>query len=260
MGLSSSVEKLQIIAIVVALTFNWLNFVSLVIVQISILGHLRLTRYLDKSFCFAFFGSMTFYMIYGVTYFLIVCIVSFQFKALNQILPKISKSTSESGTKALIREVRKIHDDLYEVIEAISSYFLINCVTFLLILFFFGIFLAYVVFIFVQNPKLETFFYFLTILHWVLLFFPFFVIITYFSNRFEKDSMDTIKILENEAISRNSIGIFKSLDSFHKQSLHCRPVLSFGLLEIDWFSAFTIMNGIFSFSIILIQFYDVKNV
>jgi hypothetical protein len=260
MGVSSSVGKLQAIAIVAALIFNSINFVAIVIVQKSILGHLGLTRNLDTSFCFAFFGSMAFYMIYGVTYFLIVCMISFQFKALNQILARNSKITSESGTKNLIKEIRKIHDDLYEVIEAISSYFVINCLTFLLILFFTGIFLAFVIFIFVQNPKLDTFFYFLTILHWLLLFFPFFVIITYFSNRLEEDAGETIKILENEAISRNSKGIMKSLDSFHKQSLHRRPVLSFGLLEIDWISAFTIMNGIFSFSIILIQFYDVKNV
>jgi hypothetical protein len=238
--------------------FVFVNFCSFVFSQIVILGNLGLTRNVTEGYKLVFFGSLTFYFLFGFGYTLITTMINFQFKGLNQMLSKLHELEDESNIKEIMREVRRIHDTLYDTVDAISSYFVITCWTFLLKLFFFGIFASYTVFVYFNDPNPDTFHFSIAISNWFFLYVPFNIYTATISAAIENKAKDTIEILGHSRILKKSTKFIKSFECLVQQSMHRRPVLSFGLLEIDWKENFTVLNGIFSFSIILIQFYDVK--
>jgi hypothetical protein len=256
---SASVRKSEVIAFIATEMIIFIGYFNLFYVEVLLMNKLDLADGISNSFLIAFFGSIFFYAFYIASFIIVIFVVYCQARGLNKALENFDfESVEEFEVKKLLKRARKVHDTLLDVIEAISLNYAINTLSFLFVFFFFGLFSSYTVFIFFHETSIGVFYLLLSVMIWFVFYLPFFIYVGILSTHIETAMNRTVSILEGLAASKRCGVVRKNLSSLVLQSSHRRPVFSCGLLLVDHKSTFTILTGIFSFSIILIQFYDVK--
>lgn len=218
---------------------------------------LNLDHDISDNFLIAFFGSMFFYVVYSLSYIINVVAVYCHARSLNKGL-KLIDGQKEVHRKKFWKRILTMHDSLCDLNNATSSYNAINGLIFQLSFFAFGIFFSYSVFVFLNDPTIEVLNILLSVSLFLFFYFPYFIFVATISHLIEAETMKTVSILEDFGSIDGSKSFHKNLNRFCIQTSHRRPIFSCGLYEVDWKWVFGFMAGVFSNSIILIQFYDVR--
>jgi hypothetical protein len=233
--------------------------------QITIFTYLNLNENVKDDFLIAFFGSLFFYNLYGIGFLVIMSLIYHQFKAFHEVLVKssveFSLQSQEIDTFKLekfLKKIRRFHDDLTDIIDAISSYFLINSLIFNFCFFSFCIFFIYTVYVTCFDPETEILIFLLSVSLFVCLYLPYFFWSGAVSNLTEKKAKKIVEIVQELSVSSKSKKMLKMSESLVLQSSHRRIIIASALYEIDWKYVFVVFVAIFNYSIILIQFYDVE--
>ena len=159
----------------------------------------------------------------------------------------------------LLKENSKLYDSIVDAIEAVSSYFVLNSLIFNLCFVYFSTYFLFITFALFQDINLKMFYFFLTILLWFLLYFPFFLYIGFFSSFIQREASKVANIVNHLSLNENDPKIKRICDHFMLQTTHRMPVfLTCGLFVMNWKFVFTVVGSISSYAIILIQFYDIN--
>ena len=257
--IGSSFKRSEIHYIVALAVITELNFLLIAGGLIYLLEILNLARNGTEIFLISFFWSVCLYFMNGLSFLIIVSIVYFQLKALNNSISQCSKNNSKNQIKEFLRETFKMYDLIVDIIDAVSSYFVLNCLVFNLCFVYFSTYFLFTAFALFQDTNLKMFYFFLTILLWFLLYFPFFLYIGIFSSFIQKEASKVANTVHILTLDVNDPKMSRVCEHFMLQTSHRMPVLmKFGLFAINWKFAFSVVGSIFSYAIILIQFFDIS--
>lgn len=209
----------------------------------------------DKVF---FLSSVFSNMLFGSTLMMILSCACHQLEALNTLLGNFLQDEEILLKMRLLKKVPIIYDKLCDIFDNISKFYLLSMVGFLFGFTYFNIFFIYEVCLLFQVQSKELFYFLGSSVLWNLYYGPFVLFITISASLIEKEGIKTVDIVQKLIRAFGNSKDSKRLIILHQQSLHRRPKVSCELFELNWSFFFTILAGIFSFSIILIQFYDVN--
>lgn len=220
---------------------------------------LHLTDSLSERNKIFFFLSVFFNLIICSTLMMILSCAHSQLHALNTYLSLNLQKYREVSVVQVIKTTSILYDNLCDVIETISFFYCLIILIFLWGFLYFYVFVFFSFYLYVQVPSDDLFTYSLGSTGWLLYYTPCVLWIVVFSSWIEQDACitaDLIQQLVNQKHQSRELKSFKSLNILMQQISHRRPKISCGLFAINWNFFFTVIGGIFSFSIILIQFSD----
>lgn len=224
--------------------------ISVIFIRLELVSSFR-----DKIF----FGSTILLYICLMTSLMMCVSCGYQLLKANNIhLLRYFNSRREIDIVDVIRKTSIMYDRICDIFDGISSFFSLIIIIFLLGFTYCYVFFAYGVYILVNNPNSSILLFLSATLLWIIYYSPCVIYLTLYSSWIRAEACQTADLIQL-LVNRE-----KDLQSLHKASIfalfvcHRTPKISCGLFEINWKTFFGLMGSIFSFSIILIQFYDVS--
>lgn len=159
-----------------------------------------------------------------------------------------------------LRDASKIYDRICDIFDDLSEFYLPLCIIFLVGLFYYMIFFIYGLYIYYEKAS-ESLSYFLACaILWILYFSPTVIFSMRLSSWVRTEAGKTVDCIQKLANRQNDQKVVKDSYIVNLLAAHRKPRITIGLFELTWKSLFTVCTLIYSFAIILIQFYDVSNI
>lgn len=159
----------------------------------------------------------------------------------------------------LVKSTARMYNKLCDTYEAISLFYFVNFMLYLLAFTYFAIYACYSAYIFLRNPNLDILLFMLTSLWWLFFYSPCVLWMITFSSWIQQESHRTVDIMELMMRPTTDLRTDRDVQLFSLMVSHRAPNISSGLFVLDWKMFFKMLGGIFSFSVIAIQFYDVPD-
>lgn len=202
--------------------------------------------------------TLVFFLLLGVCLLMTVACMIFQLKALNHLLMKLLKSSDDVLTVQVIEKTSIIFDKLCDVSEDFSSFFLVDILIYLLSLTFFSTFFLYTFYVLLLSPDYKLFYFLLISLMWIFYYLPPVILIVTLSSLIEREGIRTADLIQQLTVKSKHLKSLKRSEIVMQMMTHRRPKISCGFFDLNWNFFFSMLVTIFSFGIILIQFYDVS--
>lgn len=200
------------------------------------------------------------YYSYNIACLMIMSLSFYIIDALNQLLEVRIKSNdepSEDEMRQFMRNSCKIHDVICEMLESLSIIYTINSLTVYLGFMYGSVFWIFGIFAYFQAPSSHAILLIATMFVWNLQFIPYVFWSVTYSSWIERDGRRTVDLMRRFMYHEKYLDCIRGLDTFYQQVIHRSPFVSVLIDRINWIFFFTILSGIFSYSIILIQFSDI---
>lgn len=182
----------------------------------------------------------------------------YQLAALNGLLETCIERRVENS-KLFIKKVAMMYDKICDVFDAISAYFLLYNLIFLSAFYLYNVFFFYLLYVYLKSPTFNTGCLLFTSVTGFLYFAPCVLWMVTFSHWIQAESSktaDLVQKLTNLSVDLETLRVTQGLNLL---VVHRRPRISFGLFDLNWKSFFDMLSAIFSFTIVAIQFYDVRS-
>lgn len=202
------------------------------------------------------------YYAYNIACMMIVSLSYYIIESLNQLLERkimMKDETSEKEMRKILKNSCKIHDKLCELFETLSLLYTINTLTIFLSFLFASVFSVFGVYSYIKAPSVQRLILNVMFCIWNSLFLPYVFWTVTYSSWIERDGRQTVDLMRRLMFQEKYLDSLGELDIFYRQVIHRTPFVSVMVDRINWNFFFTVLSGIFSFSIILIQFYDVSD-
>lgn len=205
------------------------------------------------------FFSVIFCFIQASTSFMMILSCGYnQILSINQFLQRCIQCGTKMSDEEVIRNTSRLYDKLCDVFEATSTYYLFNNLQLLLAFNYFNVFFYYSVYIYITLPNFIMLNFVLTCLMWCLLYTPGIFWMMRFSSRIRAEGCKTANLVQKLANREKNRSSLRCSQGYALLIAHRQLKITCGLYELNWKSFFAILGNIFSFSIIIIQFYDVS--
>lgn len=254
----SSMTKAQIIR--TALVFVVYNIIAIFTATVLVLTfkELDLTKYLSNKNRLFFFSSVFTNMLFSTTVMMTISCAYHQIQSLNAFIMECSNEPHRKSVGKVIREASIIHDKLCDLIDNFSTLYLFNILLFLIGFLYFSVFLCYAIFVYYQTPKVQSLLFLLSNFMWILYYIPCALWMVTFSSLTEHEGLRTADLIQQLMNVEKTSKPSRRLNIMMLQMSHRTLQISCGgMFVLNWKLFFSLMGGIFSFAIILIQFYDV---
>lgn len=232
------------------------------IVVYTILVKTNLNVFWTRDKVIAYNLGLTLYLIYNIACMMVVALSYYLIHSLNELIEELTLkkiSPSEFKMKRLLKFISKIHDAFCEVLTCVSTCFTLNTLSVFTGFLFTTVFIIFSMFSFIKAPSESRLLMSILLLTFDLQFMPFLFWMLTYSSWIERDGRRTVDLMRQFMSDEKYIDCLKELDIFYQQVIHRSPFVSCVLDRINWNFFFITIGGIFSYSIILIQFYDVKD-
>lgn len=206
-----------------------------------------------------YFSSVFFNMIFATSLMMTLSCALHQLKSLNTFLDNSFRDKIKMTNNRWLKDLLIIHDKICDIFDGISKFFSLSMIGSALGFTYFNIFFVYEVCLIIQAPSKELLYLVETSILWLFYFTPCVLFVTICASSVKREGTRTIDLIQKFVNDQMRSHELKTLIHLNQQAFHRRPRVSSGLFEPDWEFFFTMLAGIFSFSIILIQFYDVSN-
>jgi hypothetical protein len=188
--------------------------------------------------------------------------VIFQMKALNESLDeKLVRNAQKIDGKWPAKAIRKasiLYIDFCDGLDEISKFYAISTLSFFGAYFFFCFFTNYIAFVFFLTPSLPLYIFLCYFSTWLLIFIPFILCLLLSSTFIANEATKTAELLIKLHAKSTNIQVAREIAAFNLHFEHRKAKISCGFFEVNWKSYFQIIGLIISFSVILLQFYDVE--
>lgn len=182
-----------------------------------------------------------------------------QLVSLNKFLSKLSTDQNQMLNKLLLNRVAIIFDKMCDILDGTSKFYLFSLLGFMLGFAYFNMFFIYLLFLNIKLASREILYFSASSTLWMFYFSPGVIILTTLASWIEREGRKTVNIMQQLInCDNNNTRDLKSLHLLIQQTSHRSSRISCGLFLLNWKFFFSMLGAIFSFSIILIQFYDVK--
>lgn len=222
---------------------------------INFLGWSQFDSFINK---FSLAVSSFLHTQFTLSHMMLLSATFYQLKSLNNRVKVISGDFCEKSLKTNIQKVLILHDNFCDVSDKISKMYTIPVILYFSAFAVFAYFSGYILFVFVKTPSFPLFYFLCYFLFWLSIFTPFILWTLTFSNLIENEGRKTAEILvKHTKISKNLV-CNKIVDRFYLQVTQRNPKITCGFFDLNWKLFFSLCTAILYFTIILIQFYDVK--
>lgn len=249
------------------MAISYLTFIiSLVISMILVLYKFDLMPVWGWKRMILFSILIITYYAYNIACMMIVSLSYYIIEALNQLLERKivendedEPSEDEDEMRKILRNSCKIHDKLCELFETLSLIYTINTLAIFLGLLFSSVFSVFGAFTYIKAPSGQRLMLNVIMAFWKFQFLPYVFWTVTYSSWIERDGRGTVDLMRRFMFHEKYLDCLGELDTFYQQVIHRTPFVTVMVDRINWNFFFTVLGGIFSFSIILIQFYDVSD-
>lgn len=237
------------------------NFIFLIVSFgiLTIFAKIGLSDSLSSRNKILFFSTVFTYVQLSSTFLMFEACVFCQFICLNNIL---RKGIEDPTRKPLIslRETSRIYDNICDIFDDLSEFYLPLCIIFLVGLLYYMTFFIYALYIYYENSSKSLAYFLASAILWIFYFSPTVGISMRTSSWVRTEAGKTIDYIQKLANRQSDQKVVKDSYIVNLLAAHRKPRITIGLFELTWKSLFTVITLIYSFAIILIQFYDVSNI
>lgn len=205
------------------------------------------------------YASAFFYLYYNSGMMMVASCVHYQYRAANILLKKFLRSPPEKSISSIIKNASNIHDQICDICDAISAFYLINIVFLLISFSIFNMFSFYSLYIFIRDPRYRLGYFMLSAFVWLLYYGPCLLWTITYSVWIQREGLKALKLIQQLALRKATKQNIRKLLIAMEQMTHREPKISCALFDLNWKFLFSFAGGIFSSTIILIQFYDVAH-
>lgn len=205
------------------------------------------------------FLTLLFYIFSGSSLLMMMACGYYQLQALNNFLLELSESSDDIFSRRKLKKISIMFDTLCDVFEEISSFFLLNIFFYLIGFVYFNTFCLYIGYILFLSPNYKLVFFLIITLMWVFYYLAPVIWIVTFSSLIDREGIRTADLIQQLSVKCQNLKSLESSEIVMQMVTHRRPKISCGLFDLSWKFFFALLGSIFSFGIILIQFYDVLN-
>ena len=182
----------------------------------------------------------------------------YQLQSLNKTVKAIASEHYEKSLKKKILKILILHDKFCHVSDEISKMYAIPVILYFSAFAVFSYYSGYILFVFAKTLSIPLFYFFCYFLFWLSIFTPFIFWTLTFSSLIENEGRRTPEILFKYQKTFKNPACSKIIERFYLQSTQRNPKITSGFFKLNWKLFFRLCTAILSFTIILIQFYDVK--
>lgn len=257
---STPLTKAQIITTSsVFFGYNIFFFVSVISLVVSFQA-LRIFQSGASANKLIFFTTALFFLQFCTSFMMLVSYGYCQIKSLNNFLTTVNENICKKKVylPKVITQASKIYDNLCDLHDAISKYYLLNNLIFLMGFSYYLVVFSYSLYVYLENPTIGLRNYLLTVVLWCSYYAPCMAWMLTLSSWIENEGDKTDDLIQLLANKEKKLKTLKSSSIMMLQSKHRRPKITCELFDLNWKILFVIISGVFSFSIISIQFYDVS--
>lgn len=159
----------------------------------------------------------------------------------------------------IIRLVSLIHIKICEVCNNCSIVFTLLLLPFLMVFLFYNLLMTYGFFVYQMNPNDQLYLFSLLAFIFVSLYAPTTLVLFSMSSIILSSSGATIDLVQQLIAKNKNVKLQKKCNNLVLLLAHTKPVWSLTFFDVRWESFFAMLGVIFSYSVILVQFYDVSN-
>lgn len=233
-------------------------YIFLAVNLITAFKDLNVVQYVRGKDKFIYFGVFFFLMPLNVSFMMVITCGYLQISSLNKFLEKNLKNSTRVSLPEVFKKSSIIYDKLCDLFDSISSFYALNNLVILTAFTYFYVFLSYDVYVYPKSPSNGLRDYMLSTFLWCIYNTPFVVWMMTFGSWIQSEGCKTVDLIQYLSFDDNRVIISKKCFILTLQLEHRRPKISCGF-DINWKTLFTLIVSVFSFSIIIIQFYDVSN-
>lgn len=200
---------------------------------------------------FCFLSAITANLIVSTSMMMLTSFAYYQLNAFNLYLKQCLKHPGKVSILKVVKKASIMHDNFCDAFEAISVFYLFNILTYLFGFWYFDIFFVYEIFIYLKAPNDEImwFFFYSNCTMWMIIF----------SSWATNEGKRTANLIEKMVVLTKDTKVAWKANILIQQVTHRSPKISCEMFDLNWKFFFSTIGAVFSFSIILIQFYDVAN-
>lgn len=167
-------------------------------------------------------------------------------------------SNHEQRTNAnILWNVSKIYCRMCDITRSFSMAFGFMIIPFMLTYISYALLFFYSIYVYQRNPSKRLFYFTIMTSSWVSFYTP--PILCYYacSSILVSQSQKTIDLLQKISAKNFDSKFSKKRNIFELLLTHQQPKFSCGLFDFSWKSFFAMLASMFSYAVILVQFYDV---
>lgn len=183
----------------------------------------------------------------------------FQISALNDILETNIKYNDKSVITKIMTKAPLIYDKICDLHDSISAFYVVNNLFFVTGLTYFYVYLTYAIYVYINFPSNSLLDFLLSTLLWCVYYTPCAIWLITLSNWTQNEGLRTATLVQQLSEQSSKLGSLKRSHIFSLQVKHRNPKITTELFDINWKTLFVLIGGVFSCSIILIQFHDIFN-
>lgn len=253
----NSITKMQVMRICLVIFGNYLLIIVIALILLSVLETLHLRESVGLRNIIYFVTSIVFFLLIVTNVMITLSCTYYQLHAINGLLVASIDNVEGSSTVQLIRQISIMHDKLCDVCDATSLYYLLNNLVFNFGFMYFNIFFCYLIYILIWNPSQEIIYFAFAFALWLFFYMPGIFYNFTFVGWIEKESSRMANLIQFLVEKEQNLEGLRSSQIMLQQVKHRSPKFSCALYDLNWKAFFHMIGSIFSFTIILIQFYDV---
>lgn len=205
-----------------------------------------------------FFATVFFFLQLCASFMMTLSYGYLQIKALNKFLVRTIQGHRRICIPNVIKKVSILYDSLCDLHDSISTFYMLTNLIFLMGFAAYHVIFFYSLYVYLKNPSIEQQVYLLAVAMWCFFHTPCMVWIMTFSSWIESEACKTAELTQLLANQDELLEeTLRSSFIMTLQTNHRKPKIKCGLFDLNFKMLFTTIAGIFSFSIISIQFYDV---
>lgn len=157
----------------------------------------------------------------------------------------------------ILRSVSKIYCKICEVTRSFSMAFGFMILPFMLTYISYAVLFFYSVFVYQRNPDERLFYFTIMAFSWVSYYTP--PVLCYFvcSSILVSESHQILNLVQQISAKNYDFELLKKCNNLELLLFHQQPKFSCGLFQLNLKTLFAMLAGIFSYTVILVQFYDV---
>lgn len=199
------------------------------------------------------FSSLYSNLFFCASMIMIMSSAFYQLHNLNTLLMQLVENRQGLTTIQIIKRTAIMFDIICDIFDGISGYYLVNISNFLLGFSYFNIFFFYSVYMNFKHPNE----FLISSMIWILYYSPFVLWMTTLASRIGLEGQKTADLIHHIVNKEMNPKTLRKSNLLVQQVFHRIPRISCGLFELNWKFFLYLTGFIFSFSVILIQFYDI---
>lgn len=206
-----------------------------------------------------FYETTFFYVQFSCTMMIILSCCYLPVSSLKNILQRSVSGTFIKSHSDILFKTSLVYEKVCDITSNFSQFFKFMIAPFFMIYLTYNLLFTYGLFVYQMNPNIQLRIFTTICLIWVSLYTPLVFCIYFFSSAIISESEEIISLVQLLAAKDRSQTSLKKGLNLALFFNHQKPQMTCELFDINWKTFAAFMGSTLTYTIILVQFYDVSN-